>query len=407
MIIRKRKQLIQWDFLECGHTQYLQKIVERKVHGQLFLDDRDERINRHGYPDLRPHRVLRRSVKRFDTKILLNPAEKQFNAPAEFIEFGDRQRRLKKVVGQKREVTIIFSIEKTNPPQRLGIFDFRFGAGQGDGLVGSQVHGFIDSSRQDPPRLKIRLGPDDKENTVLMKGIEPGEVQIATIHDVKSSGFEGQLVEDPGIVRFPIRHMDKSGDRTSQIEKRMELDGSFALAKLGPRKKRQAQVDGRGIEGEDRFLELQTDVFLAIKPTRLVDKNVGEVGVDSPVSCFAGASQVGAGDASADAHVVKSAFHRLKTRLDIAEAFPVGQLGKSQAEELIEAGEFSDSVVAMITPDAFPKFGHRQESHDLGKNCGRGIHRTLLGVRKSANYTKSRSNRLQSKPTAFYELCAC
>jgi hypothetical protein len=42
MIVRKRKQLIQWDFLERGHAQDLQKIVERKLHGQIFLDDRDE-----------------------------------------------------------------------------------------------------------------------------------------------------------------------------------------------------------------------------------------------------------------------------------------------------------------------------------------------------------------------------
>jgi len=407
MIVRKRKQLIQWDFLECSHAQNLQKIVEREVHGHSFLDDRNERINRHRYPDLRPHRVLRRSIKRLDAKILLNPAEKQFDAPAEFVEVGDRQRRLKKVVGQKREVTIILSIEKTDPPQRLGIFDFRFGAGQADGLVRSQVHGFIDGSRHDPTRLKIRLGSDDEKHAVLMKGVEPGEVQIGAIQDVKSAGLEGQFVEDPDIVRFSIRHMDKSGDRASQIEKSMEFDGPFALAESGPGKKRQAQVDRRGIEGKDRFLELQTDVFLAIKPPGLVDKDVGEVGVDSPISCFVGAGQVGAGDAATNAHVVKSAFHSLKTRFDIAEAFPVGQLGKSQAEKLIEAGEFSDSVVAVITPDAFPEFRHRQESHDLGENRGRGVHRTLLGVRKSTDYTKSRSNRLRSKPTACSELCAC
>ena len=407
MIVRKRKQLIQWDFLECGHAQNLQKIVEREVDGHFFLDDRNERINRHGYPDLGPDRVLRRSIKRLDAKILLDPAEKQFDAPAEFIELGDRQRRLKKVVGQKCEVTIILSIEKTDPPQRLGIFDFRFRAGQDDSSVGSQVHGFIDGSRHDPTRLKIRLGSDDEKHAVLMKGVEPAEVQIATIQDVKSAGLEGQFVEDPDIVRFSFRHLDKSWDRAPQVEKGMELDGALALAELGPRKKRQAQVDRRGIEGKNRFLEFQTDVFLSIKPTRLVDKDVGEVGVDSPISCFVGAGQVGAGDMSTNAHVVKSAFHSLKTRFDIAEAFSVGQLGKSQAEKLVEAEEFSDSVVAVVTPDAFAEFGHRQESHDLSENRGRGVHRTLLGLEKSANYTRTRSNRLRSKPTAYSELCAC
>ena len=397
MIVRKRKQLIQWDFLERGHAQNLQKIVEREVHGHFFLDDRNERINRHGDPDLRPHRVLRRPIKRLDAKILLDPAEKQFDSPAEFVELGDRQRRLKKVVGQKREVAVILSIEKTNPPQRLGIFDFRSGAGQDDGLVGSQVHSFIDGSRHDPTRLKIRLGSDDEKHAVLVKGVEPAEVQIAAIQDVKSTGLEGQFVEDPDIVRFSIRHMDKSRDRASQIEKRMELDGPFALAELGPGKKRQAQVDRRGIEGEDRFLELQTDVFLAIKPTRLVDKDVGEVGVDSPIAGFVGVGQVASRNTATDAHVVKPILHGQKTSLDIAEAFPVGQLGESQAQELIETKEVFDFVVPAVTPHAFSEFVQRQESHDLGEDSRLRVHRSLLGVRKSADYTKSRSNRLRPK----------
>ena len=90
MIVRKRKQLIQWDFLERGHAQNLQEIVERKLHGQILLDDRDERINRDGHPNLRPNRVLRRPVKRLDPKVLFDPAEEQFHLPAELVELGDR-----------------------------------------------------------------------------------------------------------------------------------------------------------------------------------------------------------------------------------------------------------------------------------------------------------------------------
>ena len=397
MIVRKRKQLIQWDFLERGHAQDLQEIVEREVHGHLFLDDRNERINRHGYPDLRPHRVLRRSIKRLDAEILLNPAEKQFDAPAEFVEVGDRQRRLKKVVGQEREVTIILSIEIADTPQRLGICDFRFGAGQDDGLVGSQVHGFIDVSRQDPTRLKIRLGSDDEKHAVLMKGVEPGEVQIATIQDVKSAGLEGQFVEDPDIVSFSFLHLDKSWDRAPQVEKGMELDGALALAELGPRKKRQAQVDRGGIEGEDRFLELQADVLVVVNSPGFGDEPVREIGIDPPIAGFVGVGQVASRNMATDAHVVKPILHGQKTRLDIAEAFPVGQLGESQTQELIETKKVFDFVVPAVTPHVFSEFVHRKESHDLRENRGRGVHRSLLGVRKSADYTKLRSNRLRPK----------
>jgi len=64
MIVRFRKQLIQWKFLERRHTQNLHKSVEGQIHGQLLLYDRNECVNRDRHPDLRPDGVLRRPVKR-------------------------------------------------------------------------------------------------------------------------------------------------------------------------------------------------------------------------------------------------------------------------------------------------------------------------------------------------------
>ena len=87
-----------------------------------------------------------------------------------------------------------------------------------------------------------------------------------------------------------------------------------------------------------------------------------------------------------------------KTGHDIAETFPVGQLGKGQTEELIETRKALDLVVPAVTPDAFSKFVQRQEGHDLGEDGRLGVHRSLLEVgQKSADYTKSRSNRLRPK----------
>jgi hypothetical protein len=104
--------------------------------------------------------------------------------------------------------------------------------------------------------------------------------------------------------------------------------------------------------------------------------------------------------------VVKPIFHCLKTSLDVAEAFSISQLGEGQAKELIETEEVFDFVIPAVMPDAFAKFAHRQESHDLSKDGRLGVHRTLLGVRKSADYTKSRSSRLWSKSAISTVLCA-
>jgi hypothetical protein len=95
--------------------------------------------------------------------------------------------------------------------------------------------------------------------------------------------------------------------------------------------------------------------------------------------------------------VVKPILHGQKTSLDIAEAFPVGHLGESQAKEVIETEEVFDFVVPAVTPHAFAEFVHREKGHDLSKDGGWGVHRSLLGMGKSADYTKSRSNRLRPK----------
>ena len=186
----------------------------------------------------------------------------------------------------------------------------------------------------------------------------------------------------------------------------MELDGALAFAEPSPGEKRQTQVDRRGIEGVDRIFELQAEILVAVKSTGLGDEHLGKVGVDAPIACFVGVGQVVARDAAADTHVIEPAFHGFQAGDDIAKAFPISQLGESQTEELIEARKSPDPVVPAITPDALPKLGMRKEGRDLGEDGWLSVHRSLLEMRKSADYTKSRSNRLRRKMVSSSALCA-
>ena len=402
------KQLIQRDFLERRHAQNLQKSVEREFQRQPLLDDSDERVYCDGHPDLRPHCVLRCPIERLDPQVLFDPAEEQFDLPAKLVEFGDGQGGLKKVVCQEGQSAVVLAIIESDPAQMFRIFGFRSWSGQDDRLIRDQIHGFIDGPRVDAARLEIRLGPDDEKHSVLMKGIEPEEVQIRPVQDIEGSGLERKIVEDPDIVRFSFCHMDKRGDRSTQVEKRMELDGALAFAESGPREKRQAQVDRGRIEGVNCVLEVQADVLVAVESTGFGNEHLGEVGVDAPVPRFVGIGQVVAGDAAADAHMIEPAFHGSQAAHDIAQAFPVSQLGEGQTEELVEARKSPDFVISLITPDAFSKLVQWQKGHDLGEDGRLGIHRSLLDIsnQKSTDYTKSRSNRLRPKQAVSSVLCS-
>jgi hypothetical protein len=49
--------------------------------------------------------------------------------------------------------------------------------------------------------------------------------------------------------------------------------------------------------------------------------------------------------------------------LDVSEAFPIGQLGKTHTKELIPAGKRFDFEVALVALDTSLKFVLRKERH--------------------------------------------
>ena len=57
----------------------------------LLFDNGHQHVNGNGDPNLDLDSILGGSVKRFDTKVLLDPFEEQFDLPATSKQFGDSQ----------------------------------------------------------------------------------------------------------------------------------------------------------------------------------------------------------------------------------------------------------------------------------------------------------------------------
>ena len=106
--------------------------------------------------------------------------------------------------------------------------------------------------------------------------------------------------------------------------------------------------------------------------------------------------------------MVEPVLHGLQASLDIAKAFPVGQLGEGQTEELIETEKTLDLVIPAVAVNAFSELVKRQEGHDLGEDGRLSVHRSLLVIsgQKSDDNTKSSSNRLRLKWPVSSSLCA-
>ena len=93
-----RKYLCNRNFLEKYYAENLQDFAQTQLDFEFFLDNGDQNVNAYGNPDLSLYRVLGRTEKCFDTKVLLDPFEKDFYSPAALVKFCNRQGRQCKVV---------------------------------------------------------------------------------------------------------------------------------------------------------------------------------------------------------------------------------------------------------------------------------------------------------------------
>ena len=83
------------------------------------------------------------------------------------------------------------------------------------------------------------------------------------------------------------------------------VDGALGPTKPCPRKERKTPVDGRRVQGINGGVSFDTQVVVDIEWFRPGDKNVSDIGIDTPVPVLVGVGTCAPGDTSADPHVVK------------------------------------------------------------------------------------------------------
>src|ERR1017187_5158773 len=200
--------------------------------------------------------------------MLLDPFEKEFDLPAAAVQFGDRKRGQDEIVGQEYEGLGCFGILKANAAQGCLEAVVRIESSEDDALVADQAGLAINRTRVAALHLEVRLTAGHEEAAGLVKTMETLEGKEATIHDVESPGLGQQLVEDVDLVHFAIADVDEGGNVAAQIQQRVQFDGCLGGAERRPRKYRQAQIDGRGVERVDSFLQIDAEHCCPVKSRR-------------------------------------------------------------------------------------------------------------------------------------------
>ena len=218
------------------------------------------------------------------------------------------------------------------------------------------------------PKLQILFCTDDKESARFVDRVKAGIIEVASIHEIDRPWFEEEFVEQNDLVSLARSHENTGRNVAPQVEQRMHFDRTFAFAKLGPRKQREAKVDGGGVQGVNRLLQVDSERFVGIEGTGLGNEHFGKVLVDAPIALLVGFGQGAAGDLAPNAHVVQFALHGTQTSFDIPQTLPVRELCKGHAEKLIHARKSFDFVIAPVALDAFAKLVLRKKIEQLREN---------------------------------------
>jgi hypothetical protein len=328
--------LVDIGFLEKCNAENLQDFAHSAIDSQLFLDDGNEKVYADRDPNLGLYSILGSAKERLDAQVLFDPFEEKFHLPAALVQLRNCQGREAEVVGQEYKPVVGLCVEVTDTPQWYRILLGRLEAFEDYCLIASQTGRFVDMTRGLPPVVETALCTDHKEYKVLCENIETVEVDVATVHNVESTRFENQDIQDVDVVNLPFRNPYKRWDVAAQIEKCVKFDGSFALPEPGPREEGKTQVDGCGIEDVGDPIQLHTEVVPGIQPPGYTNQHVSEICVDAPISLFVGIGQRALGDPAPDADVVEFGPDGTKTSFDIAEALSVCELCECHAKKLVE-----------------------------------------------------------------------
>jgi len=370
------KQLIERDFLENVHAQDLQYTGQTFVDSMDLIETGHHEVNTDGDPDLGAHGVFGSAEEGFDSQVLLDPFEEEFDLPAASVDRCDGQSRKLEVVGQENQSLSGSGIEVTDTPQPFRIVEFSFPGAQSNRLVAAQSCCLVDRSGLQHVESRVAFGSNHEECLALVDAEQTGEVEIATVDHIDAARFESDLVEKVDIVNRSVRDTYKHWDRAGQVELSVQFDGCFGAPEMCPWKHRQAKVDGRGIDRVNHLVDIQPVGVFGIQSSCLANENLSERFVNAPVPMLVGVGQVGPRDVPANAHCVEMGA-TAKAGFDVPQALPEGDLSKGHCEKLIADRHTFAGPVHRVQSHAAVELLSVNKIGDLRENQASGVHSLL------------------------------
>ena len=371
---------------------------------KFLFDNGNQNVSRHGAPDLRLDGVLAVAQELLYAQVLLDPFEEQFDLPAVLVQGRDCQWWQHEVVGQKDELLVGDRVPVANAPQVLGVVLRGIKPVEQDRLIANNSRGAVCSLRVNAPGIHVVFGACDEESAGVMHLIQTPEVEVSAIHYIERPGFDGQEVQHVDLVHLPVADVDECWDCATQVQQGMQFDGRLRSTKRCPLEKAQTQIDGRGVQGIYRVLEIEPNqIGIAVELACSSNQHSRQIRPDAPIPRFVGVRQRRPMHAVTQTHCIKLVGVGPKRRFDVAQALAPGQLRKRHHAKLFRATHAANAGVATVAIHDSPEARPGDELHDLRKKGLADVHESSPRGVPLGNYPKMKnlnSNRHQIKSTA-------
>jgi len=363
-----RNQLRQRRCLKHIDAQNLRQTGQANLQMKLFAQNGHEQINANRDPDLGLDRVIARPKEMLDAQVLFDAFEKQLNLPSTFVKLGNNWGGQVEVVGQEDQAVAAVRISEADAPEPLRVMGHARRARHPDDLIAAEPGGRVHRAGLQTLELHARLGARHKVGPGQNEAVEPAEIQVAPIHDVKRSRLGQQLIQHAHIGRFAVGNADHGWDGPAQIQERVQFDRALGGAKARRREEAQAEVDRGRVQGVDRLRQPDSDRVSRIKPPGSRDQSLGQIGVNAPVAVAVGVGQSAVRPARAKTQMIELVLARVKTGLNVRQAFTRSELGERHSQELVPAREMTGLVLALKTRHTAAELLGMNPVHHLGEN---------------------------------------
>jgi len=134
-----------------------------------------------------------------------------------------------KVVVLEAQTSVCFRVIKLDPSDLLRVLPSSVEACDDAGLIADQTACTINLTGVYATEPGVALGPDENECLREMDYMEPGVIEIASVHDIERSGLRNEVVKDIDVVNVPLAIKAQAGMLPLMSSKACNLTAAFVF----------------------------------------------------------------------------------------------------------------------------------------------------------------------------------